>query len=191
MTDVPTPQPDAVPDAKYDTMTGKRLDKPSRKPLYILIAVLAVLALGAVAANRAGDDKQEMKGLLQLISAGDVEGDLENCEGTGGYDDIQEGADVTIKDQDGKTVGTGRLENGTTDQVVDRMVESGDDAKRSELEEILDDTEGIACVLLWDANVAKADIYSIQIGNEARGELTYSKDDLDESDWVVEVTLGT
>lgn len=180
---------DEPPAPKYDPQTGKLLDRPSRKPLYILIAVLFAIAMLAYFLIGGGDDKHEMKGLMQLFSAGNVDGDIEHCKGTGGYDDIDEGADVTIKDQDGKIVGTGRLRNGTKDEVLERLVASGE--KEEGLTDILDDSDGIVCVLLFEADVADADIYSIQVGNDTRGAITMSTKDLEESDWIVEVTLSS
>lgn len=53
-----------------------------------------------------------LTGNLTLTSAGDFPRlgiDNPSCAGTGGYDDITEGAEVTVRDDKDKLIGTGKL----------------------------------------------------------------------------------
>ncbi len=89
------------------------------------------------------------------------------CEGTGGYSDIQEGLPVDVADQDGTVLSAGALGRG--------VVEG----------------EGSAQVCEFDfdlPSVQDADRYVIEVGD--RGELSYSRAQLEEMNWEVSFSLG-
>jgi hypothetical protein len=54
-----------------------------------------------------------LRGAMTLADSLPLDSDYTNCSGSGGYDDIVEGAAVTVYDGDGKVVGTGALDAGT------------------------------------------------------------------------------
>jgi hypothetical protein len=187
----PTPEPGPV--AKYDILTGKRLDRQSRKPLVIVVvmALVAVALLGTLVLGGRGD-KQTIVGTTRLTSFDDDIGGsgLEDCHGTGGYDDFDQGTDVKIRNEDGKLIGTGTLRNGTKTEIAEQLLinPTEDDTSADEMIELLDEFEDYTCILLFEAEVDDAKIYSVEVGN--RGELTYSKDELEEHNWYVASTLG-
>jgi len=86
------------------------------------------------------------------------------CAGTGGYSDVRDGLGVTVKDNAGKIIATSQLAS---------------DNKASALGE---------CQLTFVAQVPDSDFYSIEVGH--RGELTYSRDELEKLNWVIGFTLG-
>ena len=53
-----------------------------------------------------GDDQIELRGTMYLLDT-EVEGDLEDCQGGGGYSDIGSGTSIKITDADGTIIGTG------------------------------------------------------------------------------------
>jgi 2',3'-cyclic-nucleotide 2'-phosphodiesterase (5'-nucleotidase family) len=85
------------------------------------------------------------------------------CVGQGGYSDIAEGADVVVKDQAGVVVASSTLTTGQR---------NGDE-----------------CVYVFAVdNVPKASFYSVEVSH--RGQLHYSYDQMQSSDWTVAMTLG-
>lgn len=107
----PTPTEDREPPFRLASMAPPRQRKPGRIIAITLGAVL-LLALGAAgalaAAALAGPDTFKVAGTVTLK---DPDGYMSstNCRGKGGYDDIAEGASVTITDAAGATVAIGRL----------------------------------------------------------------------------------
>lgn len=93
------------------------------------------------------------------------------CQGqmvSDGYADIDEGLPITVRDQDGKVVGTGTLETGKT--------------KR-------DAGGATACDFPFVINnLPDRDFYTISAGR--RGEITYSEGDLKSKGWRVVLSLG-
>ncbi len=86
------------------------------------------------------------------------------CVGIGGYADIVTGKQVIIRNQSGDIIATAEFEpdpSATTDQ----------------------------CRFMFIAEVPDATFYSFEIGR--RGELAYSKQELQDSDWRVTLTLGS
>lgn len=150
------------------------------------------LTLAALTAcGGSGDDSgQAITGTASLVSE-DVAGDWDDCTGTGGYDDFGAGMDVTIRDEDGTIVGSGTTRNLTVD---DQTVTTDPEADLSPLEsaamgaEMLPFMEGTACVIWFDVPVEGADFYEVSVGS--RGEMTYSRDELEDIEWHVDLSLG-
>ena len=86
------------------------------------------------------------------------------CTGTGGYDDVEAGLQVTVSDQTGTVIGNGALGSGQTI------------------------AEG--CQFRFRVNnVPLATFYRVAVGR--RGELSYSLDQMKQANWSVELTLGS
>lgn len=102
-----------------------------------------------------------LKGEFTLLDFDGWSGDP--CSGDGGYDDIRAGLHVTVRDQTGTVLGTGALEGGTPL------------------------TAWCTFTFTVDA-LPKADFYSVEVGR--RGELTYSFEELESSEWTVYLSLG-
>jgi hypothetical protein len=110
-----------------------------------------------------GSPTHDITGTFTL-SDSDVDWSASSCSGTGGYSDITEGLGVTVKDGDGKTIATGRL---------------------------VDDPKGSSasrCHYTFTVAAPESDFYAIAVGR--RGELTYSKAELEQQGWEVGFVLG-
>jgi hypothetical protein len=87
----------------------------------------------------------------------------DSCSGTGGYDDVEPGLQVTVSDQAGTVIGNGALGDGETI------------------------SEG--CQFRFELNsVPLATFYRVEVGR--RGQLSYSLDQMKQASWSVELTLG-
>lgn len=87
----------------------------------------------------------------------------EACVGRGGYADLNSEADVVIKNEDGKIIATSKLGQGKIEQGACRFTFA---------------VEG----------VPEASFYSVEVSH--RGELTYSRDELEEDGWSVALNIG-
>jgi serine/threonine-protein kinase len=86
------------------------------------------------------------------------------CIGGGGYDDLQAGAQVRVKDASGTVIGTGSLKGGSS-------------------------IGGRKCVFLFEVeNLPQSDFYSIEVTH--RGGISYSYEELEARDWKVSLTIG-
>lgn len=89
------------------------------------------------------------------------------CHGTGGYDDIREGLGVVVRDGAGVVLATSALGPGA----------------------YVDVARLYGCrFLFFVPDVPDAPFYAIEVGH--RGELTYSKAELEAAGWSVAFTLG-
>jgi hypothetical protein len=105
-----------------------------------------------------------MIGTFTLGPSSSFIGGTDFCRGTGAYDDIKAGAEVTVKDESGKIIGTSQL----TDQPI-RVPED-------------------KCVLDFKVtSLPVADSYSIAVGR--RGAITYSHADMQKAKWVVDLIV--
>lgn len=92
-----------------------------------------------------------------------------NCEGLGGYSDIRAGAQLVVKDEAGKVIGSGSLDQGHLDL----------------------DLFGAGAICGFPFTVTglpKVEQYQLGMGN--RGSITYSFADLETAKWEVKLTLG-
>jgi len=142
-----------------------------------------------------GDGGKKISGtftLMEIISepAGGT------CSGTGGYDDIDGGLQVIVKNEDGKTLAKGELSDGRQVDLIEATMggRPSDDEEERELEEAIQDVDlsdlDISyCQFDFEVpDVPASDFYSVSVGR--RGELTYTKAEMDEADWFVAFTLG-
>ncbi len=128
---------------------------------------LVVVGLGVVVAVALvvglvlrGGSTHQLRGTLLLFDSDTVEND---CVGTGGYNDISAGAAVTVRNGSGDTLATGQLGNGEAIQ-------------------------GVGCTYKFVTEVPDSEFYRVEVTH--RGELEYSKAEMEQQDWKVEATLG-
>jgi hypothetical protein len=81
----------------------------------------------------------------------------------GGYDDVGVGTDVVVKSGEGTIVGVGKLEVGLAESAYE-------------------------CRFPFTLQVKDAEFYSFEVGD--RGELSYSRADLEAMGWSVAFSLG-
>lgn len=141
----------------------------------LAVALLIVAGCSAPAASPSAPPTASPKPVVHLLT-GSLElqdpdgwtygaGD-NDCFGDGGYSDIDEGADVTVKNQDGSIIATGRLEAGRITN------------------------QGVNCTFNFSvAGIPDATFYSVEVSH--RGELRYSKAELEQQNWTVTFTLGS
>lgn len=140
---------------------------------------IAVLGLAACSGNA---PNATLTGTFTLNDRENVRGDWNNCWGAGGYDDFAAGMNVTIRDQDGKIVGTG-------DARALGPRDLDNDARELQLAAEWAEAHAYdACVLAFELPVKSADFYAVEVGR--RGELTYSHDELESVGWFVTLELG-
>lgn len=122
--------------------------------------LLALLLTGcgtpAVAAH-------DISGSLDLSGSDSFSTSGANCSGDGGYSDIDEGAQVTVKDQAGALIATGALKAGVAD--------------------------GSTCTFPFTVKaVPDATFYSVEVSH--RGALNYSSAQMKSANWNLAFTLG-
>lgn len=88
------------------------------------------------------------------------------CLGMRGYDDLQTGAPVVVRDGTGATIATGSLGVGISDQAAGKCIWP---------------------VEVYD--VPESDFYEIEVTH--RGGLTYSAAEMERMDWTVELSIGS
>lgn len=128
------------------------------------IATVVVLLIAAFLVFGRGES-HTVTGDLTLYDL-DISSDAgDSCSGEGGYDDIGQGSEVVVENEAGTTLATGELEDGTHD--------------------------GLGCVFTFEVpDVGKAKFYRVMIGNESRGGLRFSHEQMSENDWSAHLTLG-
>lgn len=97
-----------------------------RRYVWLIVAIVVVLAVGGTAAGivsqRSGTSAFAVSGSVTLTDS-DVDdpaitaGPSGGCQGSGGYSDMQEGAQVIVADQDGTTLALGSLGAGVQSTV--------------------------------------------------------------------------
>jgi hypothetical protein len=146
----------------------------SRAPLLIAAAVslVVLLALAGVAVLLSGrdDESHTIRGTFSLtdIDGWDAEGDVPHDEGDecwseGGFDDIGVGSQIRVHDGDGTSMGTGTLYGGVVNEDYD-------------------------CEFIFIIkDVGSADYY--RVGSGRRGDVEYSKSEMEDNNWRVHLTL--
>jgi hypothetical protein len=125
-------------------------------------AALALLLIALTACGPAAPTTHQLTGKLLLY------GDSRtlDCQGTGGYDDIKPGTQVTVKDEAGVIVGSDTLGAPTSPK----------------------DTRYPCEFPFTVSSVGPAKFYSVEVSK--RGALTYSSAEMESRGWKVELTLG-
>ena len=127
--------------------------------------VAAVSALGptAIVLDIKEPEKQVLTGEFTLNDE-DIIGTGDHCFGTGGYDDFGPGMNVTVRDGNGSIIASG--DTVSSDAFPDNY----------------------SCTVEFAVEVDDVEFYAIEVGH--RGELSYSKEELEEQGWNVSLVLG-
>jgi hypothetical protein len=133
----------------------------SGRRLTILAATVAAATVALIVFS--ATSKHDITGDLTLTDPSHVADTDADCTGHGGYSDITEGAQVTVKNGDGKTLGTGELGPGVSD--------------------------GTSCVFDFTVKgLRRSDFYAIAVSH--RGDITFSRKQLEGDKWFAGLTLG-
>ena len=111
---------------------------------------------------RAGPPTTDITGTLDLQ---DFDTASQDCVGTGGYDDITAGANVVVKDQTGRILGSGQLDEGTS-------------------------TDALTCSYPFTVADVRQDEQQYTIEISHRGGITESFTELQDAGWSFSLTLG-
>jgi hypothetical protein len=183
MTEAPEPVVESLPEAPSSSAP-----EPARArnnvPIIVAIAIVGVLVVGGLVillSNRSQPavhnqaQTHTLNGTVSLTDVGDltlgtspsIGGTDGNCYGTGGYSDMAEGADVTVKDGAGKILATGSLGGGTGS--ISNFASS--------------------CSFEFTVQVPDADFYTVEVSH--RGGVNFSHADLESKGWTVSLSLGS
>lgn len=143
----------------------------SARGVALLGVILVVIVGGAVGAwnvlGQATTSYHSITGQLTLTDSGGGYGSMtdgQSCDGANGYSDITEGAEVTISNQSGTILATGALDQGSW--------------------------SSNSCVFDFSVpHVRDATFYQIEVGH--RGNVTFSKAQLQQNSWQALLTLGS
>ncbi len=91
--------------------------------------------------------------------------------------------DVTIRDQDGKIIGSGNTTNACRDRLAELLVAVGESDSAEDASDSLDTLNGSICPVVFDVEADDADFYEVSVGG--RGEVTFTRDELADKDWTV------
>lgn len=155
-----------------------------RRPILAVVVATALAGCGGGGSGESEEDAaatgpstQTIQGELQLTGGVhelfDIgESDEFACAppSDSGYSDIQEGAQVVVRDGEGSTLATSSLEEG-------RAYGTQSEAFQG------------PCVFSFEVrDVPESDFYTIEVSH--RGEITYSREELESAGWTAELTLG-
>jgi hypothetical protein len=136
--------------------------KASNRTVLLIVGSVVILgAIGLAFVLLGGGSKHELHGTMELI---DSDTASNGCIGTGGYDDIAPGAAVTVRNGDGETLATGRLGEGEA-------------------------VASFGCTYTFIIDIPDSDFYRIEVTH--RGELEFSKSELEANNWEVSASLGS
>lgn len=164
----------------------------TRRRLFVIGGIAAAVVVGAVllaviATGQGGEPK--LTGDFTLTDTDSVIGTAESCSGTGGYSDFGPGMNVTVRNGAGEIVASGQTEGLDAENFLDTDAseesESGDGSPREVAEQMFD---LLGCTVVFEVEVPTEDFYIIEAGR--RGELSYSRGELEELDWNVSLSLG-
>lgn len=133
------------------------------------LAAAAVIGAGTWALWPASADSLTVKGSLELQGKVLHSGSGQ-CMGQGGYDDIAQGAPVTVYSGSGEVLATGQLGRGD-----DHGWTPNDDTERSN-----------QCWFTFTVSVPRSDFYQVEVSH--RGKQAYSRSDVNGG--TVALTLG-
>lgn len=128
----------------------------------ILIGLIGFGAWKAYESSRPA--KHDITGLMTLNDDSTRWYTGDPCSGAGGYSDIDEGAQVTVTNEKGDTIATGYLGQGET-------------------------ISSKVCAFKFTVeNAPDAKFYAVEVSR--RGELRFSKAEMEANDWFVAASLG-
>lgn len=140
-----------------------------------LLVVFAACGSGGGGSDSA-PNSQSITGTMTMITGpGDADYDRDpavggSCEGSGGFDDIRSGASVVVRNEEGTTIASGRLEPGEITSVYKGTIPT--------------------CEWAFEIrDVPDAEFYEIEVSH--RGGLQYSKAEMEEMNWEVAFSIST
>lgn len=134
-------------------------------PAGVGLALLAGIVVAIILSSGGGTTNHTIIGGLTLTDTDEFWSKGDDCQGSGGYDDIRTGAQVVVKDGSGKLLGTSSLLSGTA-------------------------SDSFSCDFAFFVDdVPDADFYSVEVSH--RGEITNSRKELEDNAWIVGLTLGS
>lgn len=158
------------------------------------LATLAVVFASLLSAcGSSGDD---ITGVFALIDYdGNMEGSWDECSGTGGYGDLDDGSFVKLENELGDRIGGSTLRSISEDD-LDTLVAAnhatswaGSDMSDDEVRSGPEDYQGFMCVWMFEfEDVPEADVYVLEVGT--RGEGTYTRAQLVEEDFFIAVGIS-
>jgi hypothetical protein len=144
--------------------------KRSRGVILAIAAVAAVVLVGAAAVGLLAlttTSTRTVEGSATLVDSDFSRQSVgASCSGSGGYSDLRAGASMRLADGEGATIATTNLAPG----VVPR---SGRCLFSFTFDEIPD-----------------VDFYAVTIGGGRRGELSYSREELEAKNWEIDLSIG-
>ena len=153
--------------------------------------IMTIASLTAVTAC-GGESKVKIGGFMMLsvditeyVTEGtsNFVGSWNGCSGIGGYNDFGSGMDVSIRDADGKIIGTTSTRNFSTSDL------SSDDEDLKSAAVSTQENSELACGIVYGPiSVPKSEFYEVEIGS--RGTLTYSHEELVAANFWTFSTLG-
>jgi hypothetical protein len=124
---------------------------------------LFLTSLALIAILGCGGGKRLVTGSITVRDTDQAYSTGALCRTEGGYDDVRVGTDVVVKDGQGAIIGVGSLEDGQADSAFD-------------------------CRFDFSLEVKDSEFYSFEVGD--RGEISYSRADLEAQAWDVSFSLG-
>lgn len=189
----PASSKNAVPTERDDLADAGRGSTTSKRRLFVVggIAAAAVLVVLIAVVATGGEDGQTLTGEFTLSDTDAVTGTAESCRGTGGYSDFGPGMNVTVRKGSGEIVASGNTESLSAEEhfateVEEDSEEGAESTSPQEIAETMFDLLG--CTVVFEIEVPKEDFYAIAVGR--RGELSYSRQELEELNWNVSLTIG-
>ena len=154
----------------------------TKKSLAIVSATLLIVILVAALAGVFGSQKETtLRGVFTLYD-NDIDGDISDCSGTGGFADFGFGMDVTIRDGKGDIVANAFTKSINTDEIFKIVMDNLPG------ETITSWTLGKSCIVYFETTLPNKDFYEIEIGR--RGSMSFSKSELEDQSYFVSLTLG-
>lgn len=185
----PASDESAVPTERDDLTDAGRGSTTSKRRLFVAggIAAAAVLVVLLVVVATGGEDGQTLTGEFTLTDTDSVSGTAESCRGTGGYSDVGPGMNVTVRNGSGEVIASGNTESLDAEEYFGTEEEEGGEST-SPQERAETMFEVLGCTVVFETKVPKEDFYVIAVGR--RGELSFSRQELEELNWNVSLTLG-
>lgn len=194
--------PQVAPGQGPDADGGKRRRRRMLALVGAGVGVVVLVAAALAVTGTIGNQGHTINGTWTLTGdEGTTEGNWDSCSGTGGYDDFTAGTPITIRNGEGNIVGSGDVKNFTQETLELTVAaqedydtglgldDTGDDPAASTkdvLEKLADAT--VACVLYFTADVDDADYYTLTLSR--RGDISFSRADLEKNGWWVALSLG-
>lgn len=133
--------------------------------IFIVMVAIIALLLGVALVNYVQGSKATITGTLTLNDASGGFKKNQLCQGSGGYDDIQKGTQVTVRNGSNNIIAVSELGQGTS-------------------------SDGSSCTFNYSIEaVPRTSVYQIEISH--RGGLTYSRAELVKRNFTIDTTLGS